>query len=537
LKQGKAAGIDDILPEQIKHLGENTIKWLTKFFNNCLENLNIPKVWRQSRIVALLKPGKDPNTAKNFRPISLLCQTYKLVERIILNRLSDYIDSQLIKEQAGFRPGKSTTGQLLNLTQHIEDGYEQKLITGTAFVDLSAAYDTVNHKLLLWKVYNITNDLLLTRFIRTLLENRRFYVCLGDKKSRWRVQKNGLPQGSVLAPTLFNIYTNDQPIYPKTRSFLYADDLCITTQARDFKAIEDTLTEALANLSKYYKENRLCANPLKTQVCAFHLNNRLASRKLNIVWNNTNLEHTTTPVYLGVTLDRALTYKHHALKTKAKVNARNNIIGKLSSYKFGANPETIRSAALALCFSTAEYACPVWARSIHAKKVDPALNTTCRFISGCLKATKLDKLYELSGINSPETRRKHHTLKEKARQNTDTRHPLHDYQPVTTRLKSRSSFMRVPLPDSYETPTASLPIGYNLPWKSWQCLNRLRSGMGRSGSNMVKWGLSNNDKCECGEIQTMDHILQCSPTECTAQDLTEVNDHAMKCIKRWVDTI
>ena len=98
--------------------------------------------------------------------------------------------------------GKSCTGQLLNLTQYIEDGYQRKLITGVAFVDLSAAYDTVQHRLLMKKLFDMTGDANLCNIIRSLLSNNR--------KSRWFHQTNGLPQGSVLAPLLFNVYTNDQ---------------------------------------------------------------------------------------------------------------------------------------------------------------------------------------------------------------------------------------------------------------------------------------------------------------------------------------
>ena len=153
----------------------------------------------------VLKPGKDPASPKSYRPISLLCHTYKLFERLILNRVAPFVDEHLIPEQAGFRPGKSCTGQLLNLTQFIEDGYEEGLITGAAFVDFSAAYDTVNHRILTRKLFEITQDVRLTELIQNMLSNRRFFVDLVGKRSRWRRQKNGLPQGSVLAPLLFNI--------------------------------------------------------------------------------------------------------------------------------------------------------------------------------------------------------------------------------------------------------------------------------------------------------------------------------------------
>ena len=126
--------------------------------NKCFMETKIPILWRQSKTIAILKPGKDTAISKSYRPISLLCHTYKLYQRIILNRIAPTIEQYLIQEHAGFRTGKSCTSKLLNLTLHIEDGYQESMITGTAFVDLSAAYDTVNHRLLIQKLFNITQD-------------------------------------------------------------------------------------------------------------------------------------------------------------------------------------------------------------------------------------------------------------------------------------------------------------------------------------------------------------------------------------------
>ena len=87
-------------------------------------------------------------------------------------------------------------------------------------------------------------------------------------KLQWKTQRNGLPQGSVLLPTLFNVYTNDQPEFKYIRRFIYADDLCLATQSNSFKAIERRLTKALKTLTDYYYKNSLNVNPAKTQVCA-----------------------------------------------------------------------------------------------------------------------------------------------------------------------------------------------------------------------------------------------------------------------------
>ena len=167
LKPGKAIGLDNISTEQIKNFGPVTKKWLLQLYNHCLTTHKLPKIWQKAHVIALLKPGKDPSIPKSYRPISLLSHTYKLFERLLLNRIGPVVDKLLIPEQAGFCPGKSTTSQVLNLTQHIEDGFEVGMVTGIVFVDLSAAYDTVNHRCLLHKILELTKDICLMELIES----------------------------------------------------------------------------------------------------------------------------------------------------------------------------------------------------------------------------------------------------------------------------------------------------------------------------------------------------------------------------------
>ena len=181
-------------------------------------------------------------------------------------------------------------------------------------------------------------------------------------------------------PPLKKNYTNDQPIHDGTRSIIYADDICITAQYQSFKQVKETIEEALDNLITYYNVNSLRANHENTQVTAFHLRNKEAKRSLKVVWNKTELENTTHPKYLGVTLDRWLSYKQHIQNTKMKVATRNDILTTLATSKWGANPSTIRTTALSLSYSTAEYADPAWVRSEHAKNLDPELNQSCRSV-------------------------------------------------------------------------------------------------------------------------------------------------------------
>ena len=151
----------------------------------------------------------------------------------------------------------------------------------------------------------------------------------------------------------------------------------------------------------------------------------MPKRKLDVTWNGFELDHYPNPIYLGVTLDRKLSFKQHAFNTKAKVNTRNNLLWKLTNSRWGAHPATARTTALALCFSTAEYACSPWGRSRHTGHVDIALNDTCRIITGCLKATPIPCLYALAGIATPHIRRKVAANADRCLQEDDPRYPLH----------------------------------------------------------------------------------------------------------------
>jgi hypothetical protein len=155
VKCGKAAGPDGVYPEFIKNMGLITKKWLLKFMNECLRTGRLPRVWKHSRIVAIVKPGKDGSDPSHFRPISLLCVINKLLERLLLQRIAASIDAVVPIEQAGFRAGRSCCEQVLALTSTIESGFQRGSKFSAAFVDLSAAYDTVWRRGLLLKLSKV----------------------------------------------------------------------------------------------------------------------------------------------------------------------------------------------------------------------------------------------------------------------------------------------------------------------------------------------------------------------------------------------
>ena len=169
-------------------------------------------------------------------------------------------------------------------------------------------------------------------------------------------------------------------------------------------------------------------------------------------------------MYLGVTLDRTLSFNRHTSNVKAKVATRNNLISKLANTSWGTNQETLRTSALALCYSTAEYCSPVWSRSCHAKKVDPELNKACRTITGNLRQTPLQTVYRLAGIAPPNIRRDIKTRTQKHKQEIDSRHSLYEHNIPNSRLKSRNSFMTTESLNPLVIPSYSYRIEQ---WREW----------------------------------------------------------------------
>ena len=132
-----------LFPHMITHLGPKAIQWLASTMTHIIDTADYPQHWRQAKVIAILKPGKPADDPASYRPISLLCCLYKLLERVTLTRLTPILDPTIPKEQAGFRQQRSTAEQVIALTSYIETGFERKKKTGAVHIDLSAAYDTV----------------------------------------------------------------------------------------------------------------------------------------------------------------------------------------------------------------------------------------------------------------------------------------------------------------------------------------------------------------------------------------------------------
>ena len=203
-----------------------------------MQQLKMPKIWRRAPIVAIPKPEKPLGDPKSYRPISLLCVPFKILERLIYACVETIIDPLLPQEQAGFRHGRSAVDQVTLMTQDLEDSFSAKKKAGAVFVDITAAYDTVWHRTLTCKLLRLLPDRHMVHMIMEMVSNRSFTLTTGNgQRSRLRRLKNGVPQGSALA-LLFNIYTSDLPA-TISRKYAYADDLAIMHADGDWLAVEE----------------------------------------------------------------------------------------------------------------------------------------------------------------------------------------------------------------------------------------------------------------------------------------------------------
>src|SRR5436190_788387 len=254
----------------------------------------------------------------------------------------------------------------------------------------------------------------------------------------------------------------------QSRKCIYADDIALAFQDEEFEETEQVLTSDLAILSDYFKTWKLQPNPAKTEVSLFHLNNRLANYKLNISFDGTPLTDNKFPKYLGVTLDRSLTYRTHIKKTAAKVSARANIVQKLAGTFWGANAKVLRTSSLSLVYSAAEYCAPVWLNSAHVREIDVRLNSVMRrTISGTLMATPSPWLPVLCNIPPPTIRRKVALSKEYSKIVANHSLPIHqDFPPPRSRLKSRKPPLRL------ASQLCAEEYSPDAAWTAkWQCFN------------------------------------------------------------------
>ena len=210
-----------------------------------------------------------------------------------------------------------------------------------------------------------------------------------------------------------------------SRKFAYADDLALLHSSGNWKDLEGTLSQDISTLSAYLQTWRLKLIRIKTVTAAFHLNHREGKRELKVYNNGRLLPFCPTPTYLGIKLDRSLTFRHHLVALRKKLSSHVTLLRRLVGSGWGAGAKTLRIATLFLVYSTAEYCVPVWCRTAHTRLIDSVLNDALRTVTECLRPTPTNHLPVLSGIQRAELRRMGATLSLAHRGSLDPDHILY----------------------------------------------------------------------------------------------------------------
>ena len=324
-----STGFDGISNKLLKSIKNSILTPLTIIFNQSMSLGVFPEEMKLAEIVPLFK-SKSPETLNNYRPISLLITASKILEKIIYKRTYNFLvkSKQLFVSQYGFRQNHSCNDAVNELGMYILKNIEENKYTVSIFLDLSKAFDTLDHEILLQKmskygIRGLTNDWFLS-----YLSNRKIKCKLNDKHGNKIRSKScnieyGAPQGSCLGPLLFLIFINDLPKHVKYCSaILFADDTTIYNSSKYPQYLKWCIEEDLKRLNDWFKANKLTLNLEKSQLLIFEPPGKKFDEK--ICFDGIEIKRYNVAKFLGITLDDRfrwdLQFNNVLLKTKRNLH-------------------------------------------------------------------------------------------------------------------------------------------------------------------------------------------------------------------------
>lgn len=316
----KAPGYDLIVGKVLKELPRKPVVLLTTIYNSILRLGHFPLQWKYARVIMIAKPGKPPQETNSYRPISLLPLLSKIFERLLLNRINETLpkDELLPKHQFGFRERHSTIQQCHRIVNHIRASLEEKKMCASVFLDIQQAFDKVWHQGLLYKLKrNLPDQIYL--ILRSYISNRCFQVKIENTLSQYHSIHSGVPQGSVLGPLLYLIFTADVPTTDNTLIATFADDTAIMSSDFSPNRASEKLQQHLNILQTWLEQWRIKVNNTKSTQITFTTKHTVCPQTTIY---NTPIPMKSEVKYLGLHLDQRLTWQAHIKAKRQQLNLK-----------------------------------------------------------------------------------------------------------------------------------------------------------------------------------------------------------------------
>ena len=444
LKKKKAPGPDGVTNEMIINLGTGGRQHLLDLINQSWMQGIFPKEWKEAEIIPIAKKGKPKENKESYRPISLLSCLGKTMERLVNNRLLNFLEEKNILDncQSGFRKHRSTDDQITYLAQEIEDAFQNKHKLLATFFDLTKAFDKVWKKGLLLKLAQSGIKGHMFTWIRDFLHRRCARVKLEGHRSKLVKLEDGVPQGSAISPTLFILFINDLPkqFTSNIHKALHADDLAIWTQTEYIGTAKIRMQGAINAVKKWADTWGVTINQNKTVSTLFSLSTK--PEQVDLYLDNKPLPKEDNPTYLGIKFDKRLTWGPHIEEIQRKATLRLRLMKKLAGTHWGADANTTRQIYTGYVRPKLEYGTGAYttAAKTNLHKLDKIQNTGLRIITGGLRSTQIKDLEATAGLESLGQRREQKilTLSEKFKRSENN--PMHKTikEPTKNRIKRHS---------------------------------------------------------------------------------------------------
>ena len=268
-----AVGKDNISARLIKDAKETLAPIIAQIINIGYEKNIFPNSLKCAIIKPIFKDGNQ-NEITNYRPISILPVLSKIFERAAANQIIHFLEENnlLSKNQHAYRKFLSTTTCLFELITKIHSNLDNKKITAIASLDLSKAFDSINHELIINKLQNLGMGPSVTQWVHSYLENRKQATKFSNFISKEENVESGVPQGSILGPLLFLCFTNDLPEFLEKfcTVFSYADDTQLLVEANNATELQQKIEAVVEAAQKWYNGNFMKNNTTKTEIIVFN---------------------------------------------------------------------------------------------------------------------------------------------------------------------------------------------------------------------------------------------------------------------------